>query len=587
VEAYHDRIRETLTTSMPDPLMRDLHLRLGRTLESSSRPEPDALAIHFAAAGCRPEALRYALEAADKAVAALAFDSAARFCRMGLELQPTEPDLSLALQRKLGEALSGAGRGAQAAEAYLAAADVARSSEALELRRRAASQYLISGHVDRGRDIIKMLLHAIGMKLAGSPRRALVSMLLRRVRINLRGLYYREREPAAVAQADLIRVDTCFSVAQGLGFIETIQAADFQTRHILLALRTGEKYRVARALSVEAGYHGLAGTRRAKRTQRTLDAAMKLSRSCDNPHALGFATLITGTCAFLQGRWKEGKHSFFSAESLLLERCAGSVWELATARLQGSACSFFLGEWNELHRRLPALLADADARGDLYLSTALRTRLGHMSPLAGDRPEEALDEIRNGIANWSAQGFHTQHWWSLISQCDVLLYQHRGAEAWGLIQRNWPALRNSMLLRIQYFLIESLYHRANSSLAMAERCATNSGQKRQFVEAASRDAARIERENAPWGNGLARLVRAGALAAQDRLEKAEVLFRAAEEALESADMHLLAASARRRRGELIKGEQGANLIQTADSSMHQQGIVAPEHIAAMLAHGRS
>ena len=440
VEAYHDRIRETLIASMPDPLMRELHLRLGRTIESSSRAEPDVLAMHFAAAGCRPEALRYALEAADKAAAALAFDSAARFCRTGLELQPTEPDLVLALQRKLGEALSGAGRGAQAAEAYLAAADVARSSEALELRRQAASQYLISGHVDRGRDVIKMLLQAIGMKLAGSPRRALVSMLIRRIRINLRGLHYREREPAAVAQADLIRVDTCFSVAQGLGFIDTIHAADFQSRHILLALRTGEKYRVARALCVEAGYHGLAGTRRTKRTKQTLDAAMKLSGTCDNPHALGLSTVITGTCAFLQGRWKEGKQAFSCAETLLLERCAGSVWELATARLQGSACSFFLGEWNELHRRLPALVADAGARGDLYLSTALRTRLGHVSPLAGDRPEEALNEIRSGIVNWSAQGFHTQHWWSLISQCDILLYQHRGTEAWALIQRNWPGL---------------------------------------------------------------------------------------------------------------------------------------------------
>jgi hypothetical protein len=209
-----------------------------------------------------------------------------------------------------------------------------------------------------------------------------------------------------------------------------------------------------------------------------------------------------------------------------------------------------------------------------------------VSPLAGDRPEEALDEIRNGIANWSEQGFHTQHWWTLISHCDILLYQHRGAEAWGLIERNWPALKTSMLLRIQYFLIESLYHRANSSLAMAEHCATNKGRKRQLVEAASRDAARIERENAPWGNGLARLVRAGVFAAQHRLEKAELLFRAAEEALESADMHLFAASARRRRGELIKGEQGASLVQVAGSCMRQQGILAPEHITAMLTPGR-
>lgn len=121
---------------------------------------------------------------------------------------------------------------------------------------------------------------------------------------------------------------------------------------------------------------------------------------------------------------------------------------------------------------------------------------------------------------------------------------------------------------------------------MAENCGTNNGRKREFVEAAKRDAARIERENAPWGNGLARLVRAGVFAAQDRLEEAELVFHAAEEALKSADMLLFAAAALRRRGELIKGDQGASLIQMADSFMRQQGAVAPKHITAMLTPGR-
>jgi tetratricopeptide (TPR) repeat protein len=541
--------------------------------------------MHFAAASCRPEALRYSIAAADEAAAALAFDSAARFCRMALELEPAEHDAILSLQRKLGEALSNAGRGAEAAEAYLRAADLAGLPDALEDRRRAAWQYLVSGHVDQGRTVIQTLLTAIGTSLARSPRRALLSLLLGRARINIRGLHYRDRPTTEVAKKDLIRVDTCFSVAQGLGFIDTIHAADFHARHILLALRTGEKYRVARALTIEAGYHGLAGTRGKERTQQILDAAIALSRTCDDPHALGLSMLVEGTCAFLQGRWNDGRETFTGAETLLLERCVGSVWELATARLQRSACSFFIGDWNELRQRLPALLADADARGDLYLATALRTRLGHMTPLATDQPEEALEVIRSAIAKWSVEGFHTQHWWSLTSQCDILLYQQCGLEAWNLMNQQWPALSGSMLLRIQYFLIESLYHRACSALAVAGESAGNGTRGLHFARAAARDAARIECENAPWGNGLAYLVRAAALAMQRRHEAAEPLLRSAENALESADMHLFAAATRHRRGEIIKGDEGIALIKSAEGCMRQQGIQSPERLAGMLAPG--
>jgi hypothetical protein len=53
--------------------------------------------------------LRYAIVAADEAAATLAFDSAARFYRMALELQPADGDIELATRRKLGDALSNAG----------------------------------------------------------------------------------------------------------------------------------------------------------------------------------------------------------------------------------------------------------------------------------------------------------------------------------------------------------------------------------------------------------------------------------------------------------------------------------------------
>ena len=39
----------------------------------------------------------------------------------------------------------------------------------------------------------------------------------------------------------------------GLALVDSIRAADFNTRHLLLALEAGEPYRIARALALEAG----------------------------------------------------------------------------------------------------------------------------------------------------------------------------------------------------------------------------------------------------------------------------------------------------------------------------------------------
>ena len=38
-----------------------------------------------------------------------------------------------------------------------------------------------------------------------------------------------------------------------LGIVDNIRGADFQGRHLLLALNAGEPYRIARALCMEVG----------------------------------------------------------------------------------------------------------------------------------------------------------------------------------------------------------------------------------------------------------------------------------------------------------------------------------------------
>ena len=97
-------------------------------------------------------------------------------------------------------------------------------ADAIELERRSAMQFLISGHIDEGLAALQTVLRAIGMSLPESPRGSLLSLLLQRARLRIRGYRFRERDESEISPADLTRIDVCWSAGAGLSVVDTIRA---------------------------------------------------------------------------------------------------------------------------------------------------------------------------------------------------------------------------------------------------------------------------------------------------------------------------------------------------------------------------
>ena len=94
--------------------------------------------------------------------------------------------------------------------------------------------------MDEGLSVLHKVLDRISMKLPATPRRALLSFLLRRVQLWARGSSFRERPATEIPAGDILRIDACWSVATGLSLIDTMRGGDFQIRHLILALRAAE-----------------------------------------------------------------------------------------------------------------------------------------------------------------------------------------------------------------------------------------------------------------------------------------------------------------------------------------------------------
>jgi len=581
VETYHDQIRHAVVAGLPSDRLAGCHLLLARAIEQSGATEAEALAFHYRSAGLPERAAEHLLVAAARAAEALAFDRAVRQYKLALHLRPPEARWGRDLEVRLGDALANAGRGAEAAAVYLrtAARPGIEAAEALNLRRCAAEQYLRSGHVDEGLETLRTVLASVGMRLVATPRGTLLSLLLRRVQVRLRGLSYRPRDPSQVSPENLTLIDVCYSGALGLAMIDALRGSAFQARHLLLALEAGEPKRIALALAAEAGFLATSGGRAARRGAKLLDRAAQLADRIEYPYGQAMVAFMGALTAFLGGRWRRARELAERAEAIFRDRCTGVAWEVGNSQLFSLWSLFYLGELGELSRRVAVHLREAQQRGDIFAAASFRTGVTSAASLLRDDVEGARGEVRQVLDQWSHQGFHFQHYWGLLAEGIIDLYNGDGRRAWERIHDRWHELDGALLLRIQQLRVEATHLRARSALA-----ALGSGlDDRMLLRSAARDARALAAEDVSWAPVVSLVLRAAIAAVRGEPAAAIPLLERAAPRFDELDMALFAAAARRRLGKLLGGDRGAELVAAADASMAAQGVVNVERMTAMLA----
>ena len=578
VELYHDRIGETLASLLDDNERRQIHRRLAQAIEARGLDDPESLYEDYLGAGETDRAVIHASTAAQKAASALAFDRAALFYRRAIDLKPDAANV-VDLKIGMGDALANAGRPAEAAAEFLEAAKATSARRALELRQRAGAQLLMGGHIEEGLAVFRVVLEAVGLKLAKGPKSALLSLAWRRLWIHFRGLDFVERDAAEIPETDLQRIDICWAVAAGLGVVDLIRGADFQSLHLLLALRAGEISRLTRAMAFEVSQTAARGGSAQDRVAELLEKTETLAKRAGNARAIGMAIWARGLSSYLLGRWKEAAEYCERGAEILRDQCTGMTWEITIANRFMLTSLLYVGEVVEVSRRVPQLISAALEQGNLFAATDLRTRLNAIW-LAADDPDRARDEVIAAMTSWPRKGFHLQHYTSLVALAQIELYTGDSEVAWKHIDGQLKPLEKSMLLRIQGLRIDAMQLRGRVAVASA------SGKNREArLRIAETVAQRIEQENMPYANPYARLIQAGIARRRGNDASAVALLERALTEFEASDMRLYAVATRRRLGEMIGGDRGQELLQSADEWMERQQIKDANKLVNLMAPG--
>lgn len=580
IELYHDRIRQALLARLGRAERRRVHHRLLAALETREEHDPEMLLEQATRAGDGAKAAHWARRAAEKAGAALAYERAAELYRLALELEHDAAG-RLELCDRLAETLAFGGRTREAADLHLELAEASAGTTALGYLQAATLEYLVSGYADKGLEVAKHLLHAVGLSMPASRLGTLAALFVERSKLRVRGLGFEARPEAQVAAEKLLEIDTCWAMASGLAMADTMRAAVFQTRHLLAALAAGEPHRIARALAMEVGFQAAPGAPARRRAEHIYERAVEAARLAGDPYAAALAMLQRGVVAYLNTEWKSAARLCDQAELLLLDSPGCAVWEVVTARRFALAALAFMGDLIEVSERLPAQLEEARERGNVYHTNELRTRI-NLYWLARDEPERAEAEIAEASATWSRRGFHLSHHSVLVARTQLHLYRGDGGGALAAVEEAWPRLESSLLLRIRAMRIESLGLYARSLLAAAE---TGVGERRRLLTRCERLSRRIRREDLPIARPLGDLIRAGAARLGGRAEAARRILEGLAAEFESCDMSLHAHAVRRRQAGLLGGDEGDDLGRRAAAAMEELGVVDVERMTRMLAPG--
>ncbi len=569
VEPYHDRVRAAVVARVAPARRRRYHARLAAALTASGLVDKDPLAVvkHLEAAGLTEQAGDLARRAARRSTRAPRFEQIAALCAAALRLGADHGDRDIRRELLIegAEALACAGRGPEAAAAYLRAADELDGDDGFHCRRSAAEQLLVSGHTAAGLAMLRTVIAAVGARYPRSASAARRELIARTLWIAVRGTDVKVR--ALADPRHLRRYEVYRAASLGLGMVDPVIGAAFCAAGLMCALRIGDQRRVAYALAYHAMYVAAGGERHIKRARAMCVRAAALATRCRSRLLLAIARAAEGIVEYFAGNLIHAIDVMVDAEEQLRNHTYGTTGELNHLRMFLLFAMRRHGGFGELRPRYDEYVRDALRRGDRYAGTTFRWS-ANMVWLAADDVERAHAEL--AAASWGEpERLHLQHWFHARAVTELALYEGDDARL-EIAEAELNCFLGGVMDHVQIVRVET-------SIELARICV-----RRGDAIGARTHLARIARDRAPYLRAQAELL-AAAIASiegdQDRARRHLDLAITAS----AYELPVVGALARRRLGELTEGSAGARLVAESDAVLLHHGVAAPTRFAQAFA----
>jgi hypothetical protein len=353
-----------------------------------------------------------------------------------------------------------------------------------------------------------------------------------------------------------------------LSVTDPLMGAALQADHLRLALRTGDRARVATAVCLEAGVSAVRGVPAQRETQSLLDRARSLSEGLGRRDIDIAVAVMSGATAILEGRWREAWKLLGDAEQQVSESPLGHSAYRSFAQYLRMTSLFWMGRSGVAAAHLPSLLREMEQRGHLIGWTWLKIVEMWMLLCSG-RVDEAKGCALVAHERLAGHGFPLQRWYLEFGEIFIRLFERDGEGAWQRVNASWPFMRQGFASQVQR--VAARWLRANAAVA---RAVTTPSVQAAMLAEAGKLAKQLDGENASWARALARASQACIASVKGEQDAALRLLTEAEPLLEACHLESVVAAVRITRGKIIGGDTGRDLVARAEAWMAQQHVVA-------------
>lgn len=470
LEAYHDRIRETVRSQLSPERLRHWHTRLAEAYAQALDPDPEVLAHHYAESGRNARAGEMALEAAHRASKALAFNRAAQLFKMGIELTRPKPEVERSLRALRAEALGRAGMDAEAAREFMHVANAFSGQRAARLRQTAAEHLLRSGRVAEGMSELAETLERFGYGLLDDTSAHVSQNFELNNRLRDRGLDFVWRREEEIDPDELERVDVAWFLAVAWAAVDGPRGGYFVLRCLLDVLELGEPRRIARTLCLYIVNWAAVGRPGSKTIGRTLEVARSVAQRLDREDSWAWFTYAEAGVHFWQGR---------HGQAIPRLRVAESKWRHGRSRLSRERATVVayellsldvLGRYEEMARIAEPQRREASLRDDLYAATWICSATWGLDVLAckSERARERIHTARRLWQEHTGGAADYPSWSLLVAECNIDLYEGQAASGWRRLEETLGDLSDVLpIVRVEHSISVEL--RGRLGLAMAQQ----------------------------------------------------------------------------------------------------------------------
>jgi len=321
----------------------------------------------------------------------------------------------------------------------------------------------------------------------------------------------------------------------------------------------------------------------AARSSELRAQARAIAQRTNDVRVQALVDTATGYANLVLGRFADSRTYNDRGARTLRDNSPGAFWDIRTAELGAIWPVGWMGDLNDLAKRVEHVGGEAERRGDIYALATVRTGVPNLTWLRTGDARTARANALEATRQWTQREYQNQHYWSFLALARIELYEGDARAAHARVAGEWSLIARALILQVRLIACEALHLRASAALSVA-RDATGS-RREEMIRAAERDARRLARMKWTVSTPFDQVIRAGALFLRGDADHASVMLDAASRGFEELAMSLHAASANWQLGTIRGGAEGGALVASAETWMAAQGIASPPLMSEMIAPG--